>query len=155
MTTSLPLRRPCAILLGILSLGLVAATTPADTVRARIASYRELGAAYKGVNDSLRGSELQTVMLGQYARQIRNASRAQYSLFPAGSGASAGVPNKAKPEIWSNPNGFKAAQDAFSRQADALVIAVQLGDAARIRATARTLGGTCKGCHDSFRQPQD
>ena len=46
----------------------------ADLVKARIASYRELGAAFKAVNDGLRGSELQTVLLVQSARQIRNAA---------------------------------------------------------------------------------
>lgn len=142
-------------LIGGLALALSApllASSPSDTVRTRIAAYRELGAAFKGANDSLRG-EVQTVVLQQYARQIRNASRAQYGWFPAGTGAQAGVRTSAKAEIWSRPAEFKAAQDAFASQADAFQRAAASGNAATLRAEARKLGGTCKGCHDSFKVP--
>lgn len=154
MNFRLPSRRTAALALGVLSIGLVAAT-PAETVRGRIAAYRELGASFKGVNDSLRSGEVQPVILAQYARQIRNYSRQQYSWFPAGSGPESGARTKAKAEIWSKPNEFKAAQDTFARQADAFQNAVRGGNADTIRAAARSLGGTCKGCHDSFRQPVD
>lgn len=125
-----------------------------DTVRARIATYRELGAAFKAVNDGLRG-EPQTVMIQQSARQIRNVARQQYSLFPAGSGAQPGVKTAAKAEIWSKPAQFRLAQDAFARQAEAFGKAAASGNAALIRAEARKLGATCKACHDAFRVPSD
>ena len=128
--------------------------SPADTIRSRITSYRELGAAFKAVNDGLRG-EIQTVLIGQYARQIRNAARAQYAFFPAGTGPQPGVKTSAKAEIWSKPGEFRAAQDAFARQADAFQLAVNGGNPVAIRAEARKLGGTCKACHDSFRAPVD
>lgn len=127
---------------------------PADTVRARIASYRELGAAFKGVNDGLRGDP-QTVVVQQYARQIRNYAKAQYGWFPAGSGPQPGVKTLALPAIWAKPAPFKAAQDAFANQAAAFQKAASSGDAAAMRAEARKLGGTCKSCHDQFRQPKD
>jgi len=144
----------------ILALSLAAAVAtpllaePADTVRARIASYRELGAAFKGVNDGLRG-EPQTVIVQQYARQIRNFAKAQYGWFPAGSGQQPGVKTLALPAIWAKPAQFKAAQDAFANQAAAFQKAASGGDAAAMRAEARKLGGTCKSCHDQFRQPKD
>lgn len=155
MKLRLPSRTFAALALGALSIGLVATTPPADTVRGRIAAYRELGASFKGVNDSLRGGEVQGVVLAQYARQIRNYSRQQYAWFPAGSGQESGARTKARSEIWLKPNDFKAAQDAFARQADAFQRAVQSNNADTIRAGARALGGTCKGCHDNFRQPTD
>lgn len=141
----------------VLAAGIVAGAAHAavtDTVRARIATYRELGAAFKAVNDGLRG-ELQTVMIQQSARQIRNVARQQYTLFPAGSGAQPGVKTAAKPEIWAKPAQFKLAQDAFARQAEAFGKAAASGNAALIRAEARKLGATCKACHDTFRVPSD
>ena len=45
-------------ILAIVSLGLLAVpvqAAPGDAVRSRIDGYRELGAAFKGVNDALRG----------------------------------------------------------------------------------------------------
>lgn len=139
-----------------LAAGLIAApllAAPADTVRSRITAYRELGAAFKAVNDGLRGSEVQTIMIQQSARQIRNAARGQYALFPAGSDASTGVKTAAKPEIWTRPAQFRTAQDNFARAADTFFRAASSGDAAAIRAEARKLGGTCKGCHDTFKVP--
>lgn len=151
-----PSRRITAMsLLAVAAVATPLLAAPADTVRSRIASYRELGAAFKAVNDGLRGSEVQTVLIAQSARQIRNAARAQYTFFPAGTGAEAGVRTHAKPDIWAKPAQFRAAQDAFARAADSFSAAVNSGNVATIRAEARKLGGTCKGCHDTFRTPAD
>ena len=142
-----------AALIGAVAvLGTAHAATMADMVRARVAAYRELGAAFKAVNDGLRGAP-QTVLIQQSARTIRNVSRQQYGWFPAGSGAQAGVKTAAKAEIWARPAQFKAAQDNFAKQADAFQRAAATGDAAAIRAEARKLGATCKACHDVFRAP--
>ncbi|MBV1686246.1 cytochrome c [Novosphingobium sp. G106] len=127
---------------------------PSDVVRARITGLRELGAAFKAVNDGLRGSEMQSVLIQQSARQIRNAARDQYRWFPQGSGPQPGVKTAAKPEIWSQAARFRAAQDAFARQADVFFQAASAGSPAAIRAEARKLGANCKSCHDTFRLPQ-
>lgn len=128
------------------------AAAPADAVHARINGLRELGAAFKAVNDSLRTAEPQTVLIQISARQIVNASRAQYGWFPAGSGPEAGVKTAVKSDVWAQPARFKAAQDAFAAQALSFQKAAQTGNAALIRAETQKLGATCKGCHDQFRQ---
>lgn len=152
MLSSMRTRVVGAILVGALALPVFAA--PADTIRARINGYRELGAAFKSVNDGLRG-EVQTILIQQSARQIKNAAREQYSWFAPGSASAAGVKTYARPEIWRNAAEFKGLQDAFARQADALQKAAAGGNAATIRAEARKLGGTCKACHDKFRIEKD
>lgn len=134
--------------------GQLSASTPADAARARIAEYRELGAAFKSVNDGLRG-EPQVALIRISARQVVNASRAQYNWFPAGSGPAPGVRTGAKPEIWTQAAKFRAAQDAFAQQAAALQRAANAGNADAIRTEARKLGATCKGCHDTFRNKLD
>jgi cytochrome c556 len=126
---------------------------PADVVRQRIAGLRELGAAFKNVNDSLRG-EPQLIVIRQSAREIRNAAQAQYRWFPAGTGPNPAWKTAAKPEIWAQAAQFRTAQDNFARQADAFQRAAQTGNVDAIRAAARTLGGTCKACHDQFRAPE-
>lgn len=145
--------------IGTMVLALAAMATPllaapADTIRSRIANYRELGSAFKAVNDGLRGGEVQTVLIAQSARQIRNASRGQYEWFPAGSGPASGGKTRAKSEVWTQPAKFKAAQDAFGKAADDFQRAVTSKDIAAIRVGAQKLGATCKGCHDSFRAPE-
>jgi predicted lipoprotein with Yx(FWY)xxD motif len=89
-----PLAKFGLVLGAALACGTAQAAGP-DAVRTRIAAYRELGAAFKAVNDGLRG-EVQTVLIQQSARQIRNTSRQQYNLFPAGSGPQPGVKTAAR-----------------------------------------------------------
>lgn len=126
---------------------------PADQVRARIAGFRELGASFKTVNDSLRTPEPQTFLIQIAARQIVGLSRDMPGWFPAGSGLESGAKTKAKAEIWSQAVKFKAAQGAFAKQALVLQAAAQSGLAPAIRAETAKLGKTCKGCHDTFRAP--
>lgn len=128
---------------------------PADQVRTRVAGFRELGASFKTVNDGLRAPEPQTVLIQMAARQIRNASAAMRGWFPAGSGPQPGVKTAAKPEIWTRSADFRRAQDAFAAQAIAFQNAANGGNVAAIRTAARSLGASCKGCHDQFRVPKD
>lgn len=137
-----------------LALGAPVLAAPSDQIRTRIAGYRDLGAAYKSVNDSMRG-EPKVAAIQQAAQRIGNSARAQYGWFPAGSGPRAGVKTAAEPAIWSKSREFRSAQDAFARQAVAFQRAASTGNIASIRSEARKLGGTCKACHDTFRAESD
>jgi cytochrome c556 len=128
---------------------------PADQVHTRVDGFRELGAAFKAVNDGLRSPTPQTVLIQMSARQIRNAATAMRSWFPAGSGPESGVKTAAKPDIWTRPADFRRAQDAFAAQAAAFQAAANGGNVDAIRIATRNLGATCKGCHDQFRVPKD
>lgn len=146
----------------LLAAGLIVATiatpllaAPADVVKSRIASYRELGAAFKNVNDALRGPNPPAVILQLSSREIMSAARAQGGWFPAGSGPQPGIKTRAKAEIWTQAPRFRAAQAAFATQAASFDRAVKTGNVTAIRAEARKLGGTCKGCHDQFRTPDE
>jgi len=144
-------------ILAALSLGLIGApllAAPSDVVRARIAGLRELGAAFKNANDALRGSEPQTIMIRQSAREIVSAARAQYQWFPAGTGPNPAWKTAARPEIWTQAARFRTAQDNFARAADAFQRAAMTGNADAMRSSARTLGATCKGCHDQFKNQE-
>ncbi|MET1755850.1 cytochrome c [Novosphingobium sp. RD2P27] len=141
-------------ILAALTLAGVAApllAAPADAVRARIAGYKHLGAAFKAVNDGLRRPSPDKAELLGAARTIRQSAAQQYKWFPRGSGPQAGVKTAAKAAIWTDPVKFKQAQDAFAAKAVALERAVASGDAGAIRSASRSLGATCKGCHDQFR----
>ncbi len=122
-----------------------------DVVNTRVAGLRQLGAAFKNVNDELKSGTPQPMVLQLSARQIRDAAKAQYGWFPAGSGPQAGVKTRAKPEIWTQPAQFKAAQDNLSAQADAFAKVVAGGDTTAIAAQAKQLGAACGACHHQFR----
>lgn len=124
---------------------------PQDQVKSRLAGFRELGAAFKNVNDELKSDTPQAIVLQLSARQIRDSARLQYGWFPAGSGPQPGVKTAAKPEIWSKPAEFKAAQDNFANAAAAFYKVSAGGDPAAIKAQAKLLGATCSSCHKAFR----
>ncbi len=140
-----------------LSLGLIGApllAAPADVVRTRIAGLREMGAAFKNVNDALRGGEPQTIVIQQSAREIVNSARAQYQWFPAGTGPNPAWKTAAKPEIWAQAPRFRTAQDNLASAADGFQRAAMGGNADAIRTSARALGAACKACHDQFKAPE-
>jgi cytochrome c556 len=125
----------------------------ADQIRARIAGFRQIGAAYKAVTDGLRASDLAKVR--QAAGQLGGLAHGLYGWFPRGSGPQPGVKTAAKPEIWTRAPQFRAAQDGFARQVQAFQRVAAGNDINAIRAESRKLGGTCKGCHDSFKVASD
>jgi cytochrome c556 len=130
-----------------------AVAAPADAARTRISGLRELGAAFKSMNDMLRGDPPAPILIQQTARQISNAAAQMPGWFPRGSGSEAGVKTAVRPEIWSEPAKFNAAQSAFIAQAAKLRAAAEKNDLAALRGETRALGATCKSCHDSFRVP--
>lgn len=130
-----------------------AAGAPSNAVALRVAGYKDLGAAFKGVNDELRRGSIG--QMPGLAKRISAAAKSQYRWYPAGSGPSKGIKTAAKPDIWSKPSAFKAAQDRFAAQAKAFQTVAGGKDAAAIRSAARQLGATCKACHDSFRVEAD
>lgn len=141
-------------ILAALALGLVAApllAAPADTVRSRIAGLREVGAAFKNINDALRAGNPPAIIMQISAREIRNASQAQYQWFPAGTGRNPAWKTAAKPEIWTQTAQFRAAQDNFARAAEGFQRAAMGGNVDAMRSASRTLGASCKGCHDKFK----
>ena len=127
---------------------------PAEVIRTRQAGFKEMGTAFKNAMDALRASEPQMIMIQQSARTIKNDSVALRGWFPAGSGPQPGLKTAAKPEIWTKPVEFRAAQDQLARAADGFQAAAAGGNADAIRAAARALGGACKNCHDQFRVPE-
>ncbi|MFD1613196.1 c-type cytochrome [Sphingomonas tabacisoli] len=135
----------------MLAVAPVLAATGADVARTRHEGYRELGAAFKNVNDELKGGSPQVYVLQLSARQIRNVAQQQFNWFPAGSGPQPGVKTRAKVEIWANPGEFKRLQTAFANQANLFFQAAATRDVAKIRAQVKPLGATCASCHRSFR----
>jgi cytochrome c556 len=130
------------------------AMVPAEVIRNRQAGLKEMGTAFKNTMDALRASEPQIIMIQQSARTIKSDSVAIRGWFPAGSGPAPGLKTAAKPEIWTKPVEFRAAQNQLAQAADGLQAAAATGNVDSIRTAARALGGACKNCHDQFKVPE-
>jgi cytochrome c556 len=102
-------------------------------------------------------SRLQPVLKGQVAFDaaavkanvavIQTLSTLPWSAFGAGTQGT----SSAKPEIWSDAAGFKAAQQKFQASVVQLSAAVDSGDLNKLRSAAGDVGASCKACHDSYR----
>jgi len=68
-----------------------------------------------------------------------------------GEGTDKGMPNRAKPEIWSNNAKFKAAAEKMQAEVVKLDEAAKGGNFDAVKAAAGAVGGACKACHDDFR----
>ncbi|GCL65272.1 c-type cytochrome [Pseudaquabacterium pictum] len=68
-----------------------------------------------------------------------------------GPGTDKGMPNRAKPEIWSDAAKFKAANDKMIAEVAKLDAAAKSGSLDAIKAAMGAVGGSCKACHDDFR----
>jgi cytochrome c556 len=58
---------------------------------------------------------------------------------------------KAKPEVWKDADKFKAAATKMQDAVAKLATVAKGGDKGAIKAAFGDAGGTCKGCHDDFR----
>ncbi|HEX7875740.1 MAG TPA: cytochrome c [Sphingobium sp.] len=145
-------------LLSTLALGVAsvtaaaAALSPQQAVDARKSRYREMGAAFKTINDQVKSGTLVKVTLRGAARNIAGAARDQWQWFPTGAGPQAGFKTKAKANIWSDAAGFKKAQAAFQQQADLMTKAVEGGQLSEVQKQAKALGQTCAACHRAYRE---
>ncbi|MDR6886380.1 MULTISPECIES: c-type cytochrome [Variovorax] len=58
---------------------------------------------------------------------------------------------KAKPEVWKEAAKFKEHQDKMIAETGKLAVAAKAGNIDALKAQFGTTAGSCKACHDSFR----
>jgi cytochrome c556 len=143
----------------LLALSLCVGNTFADedideraVIEARQSALRDIGSAFKGINDELKKSSPALAKIRDHALTIEQLSQRQASWFPEGTGQDADVINAAKDEIWERPDEFAAAQQAMTAEIKKLVQVSGGTDVGAIKKQAQALGRTCKSCHDKFRE---
>lgn len=151
-----------AALLGIGLFGLAGvvlaqtpARTPAQLIQNRQAGYKQIGAAFRGVQEQVRAGEPSLPVLRQHAATLARLAPQVSGWFPRGTGPETGVRTRALPVIWSNGQAFRSASVNLVVAARQLDAAARGTDLAAIRSAAQALGRTCSGCHDQFRGPEN
>ena len=95
--------------------------------------------------DILQGKVPHQEQLALHAGALADLSAIVGSLFEVNAPG-----GHALPEIWENPDDFAARVADFQQAAEGLRDAIAAGG--EIGPAARTLGGSCKSCHDSYRE---
>lgn len=114
--------------------------------------FEKIGDNFKLVNDKLKAGGGLDEETAAAARTISIEATKVANWFPQGSGPETGAKTQAKAEIWSNTDDFGAKREAFVTESARWVQLADAGDAAGFAAQTKTVGGTCKGCHDDYRQ---
>ncbi len=79
---------------------------------------------------------------------LYNWSKEMIKFFPEGSD---GAPSEASTDIWLDPEGFKKAVNNFELASLTLINKSKEKDFDKTVDAFRSLAGTCKGCHQKFR----
>ena len=125
-----------------------------DRIRARQASYKQMGKAMKAIGDELKGGAPSLPTIVANADRIAGFAPQILGWFPVGSGPDAGLKTRAKPEIWSDPQGFGSAAAGLITASERFRALARSGDLAAVRAAMPQLQKACKQCHDRFRAPE-
>jgi len=142
-----------ALALGLLTLGGTAlAASASDTIAARHANFKQMGKGMKAVMGQLKSDAPAIDAIRAGAAMIDAAAPKVAAGFPKGTGPESRVKTEALPDIWKKSPEFKADAAKLVDAAHALKVAADGGDLAKIKPAAMALGGTCKGCHDTFRE---
>jgi cytochrome c556 len=142
---------------GALVLGLgtsLAQAGPDDQIKARQTLMKARGKAMEPLVAIIKGE-------APYDAAVVKASLdAMTAAWEAAKGADPFGPDSvkgtietwAKPEIWSDPAGSKAAGEAFGKAFAELAAST---DEASFKAAFPAFGDSCKGCHDKFKRPKE
>jgi cytochrome c556 len=121
-------------------------------MKERHEGFEKIGDNFKLVNDKLKAGGGLDEETAAAARTISVEATKIANWFPQGSGPETGAKTEAKADIWSNQDDFGKKREDFVTESARWAQLADAGDAAGFAAQAKTVGGTCKACHDSYRQ---
>jgi len=137
-----------AITLVALLLSNVAVADAEKDIDYRQGTMLIVGGHMKSMGTILKGRIHQSD-LKLHADGMRSIATIVPSVFPEGSGDGK---TEATAAIWEKPAEFKMAVDKFVSAANGMADAVDSGEMSAIGPAIKELGGSCKGCHDDFRE---
>lgn len=140
------------------SAALIAADKPvnpnvaAETIKNRQENFEQIGGAFKTIRDEVRGRNSNMEAIIESATTINALAKDLTNWFPAGTGAEAGVETEALANIWKDQAGFAAAAQKLVEASEGLLTLTESGDASKVASGIPALGGSCKNCHDNYRE---
>ncbi|SOB93018.1 cytochrome c556 [Rhodobacter sp. JA431] len=137
-----------------LVLGTAAYADGMETVKARHAYFKSLGGAMKAMSGVAKSYDAEAAK-AEAAKLAAILETDAGPLFAPGTSAD-DFPgeSEAKASIWENMDDFGAKAKAMHVAGAELIAAADTGEAAAFGAALKTLGGTCKACHDDYRVPE-
>lgn len=156
--TALPLIAVAAAVVGIAAAPVpasVARIDPAAQIKVRHEGMKRIGGAMKELGKQARSGSPDAKAVATQAAAVKRLAVAQLDWFPRGSGPESGQKTHAKADAWTDPVNFRLAQQKFVTEATKLDAVAARGDMAALPAQFQAVGGTCKGCHEKYKEKDE
>ena len=141
------------LLLGITSLAMPAHAQfakPEDAIKYRKGALTVMGAHFGRVAAMAGGrAPYDAKAAADNAAIAETMSKLPWTAFQDGSDKG---DTKAKPEIWSDKARFAEAAEKMQAEMTKLSVAARVGTLDALKPAVSSAAGTCKNCHDNFRQ---
>ena len=115
-------------------------------VKERMEKFKISKKMMQTIHKSIQNEDFETIE--KSATTLYNWSKEMIKYFPEGSD---GAPSEASADIWLDPEGFKKAVNNFELASLKLINNSKEKDFDKTVDSFRSLAGTCKGCHQKFR----
>ena len=115
-------------------------------VKERMDNFKMSKKMMQTIHKSIQNEDFVTIE--KSATTLYNWSKEMIKYFPEGSD---GAPSEASANIWLDPDGFKKAVNNFELASLKLINNSKEKDFDKTVDSFRSLAGTCKGCHQKFR----
>ena len=115
-------------------------------VKERMNKFKISKKMMQTIHKSIQNEDFETIE--ESATTLYNWSKEMIKYFPEGSDV---PPSEASADIWLNPEGFKKAVNNFELASLKLINNSKEKDFDNTVDSFRSLAGTCKGCHQKFR----
>lgn len=122
---------------------------PEDAIKYRKAAFSLTAAHFGRIGAMAQGkAPFDAKAAADNAELVATLSHLPWAAFVDGSDTG---DTKAKAEIWKQSAKFKESADKFQQEAAKLAVAAKSGKEADVKTAFNATAGTCKGCHDDFR----
>jgi len=121
---------------------------PEDAIKYRQAALVVMASQFGRMQPTIKGQvPYDAAAIKANVAIFKTLSTLPWSAFGAGTQGN----SSAKPEVWSDAAGFKAAQVKLEGAVVKLSAAADAGDLDKLRASFGDVGASCKACHDAYR----
>jgi cytochrome c556 len=121
---------------------------PEDAVKYRKSAFQLIRSHFGRMQAVMKGqSPYDKAEIQANVAVLSTLAALPWQAFPAGTES-----KDALADIWSDPAGFKAAQDKFKAAVGKLSAAADAGDLEKLRSAYADVGASCKACHDVYHE---